>query len=199
MDSSEDNRSVAEYSDIDLLQAIEAGQQEALTQLYERYASQVLAVAFKVIGNRQEAEDLVHDVFIEVWQKANSYDPIKGSVRNWVLLRVRSRAIDRIRKLARIEFRATLEETESFMHEEHFEHNRVEPLRQMEYQEAKQAIDLLSSNHALLIRASYFEDLSYREIAIKYEIPEGTVKSRMLAAFKVLRKHLVQPVEVTNG
>ena len=199
MDSSEDNRSVAEYSDIDLLQAIEAGQQEALTQLYDRYASQILAVAFKVIGNRQEAEDLVHDVFIEVWQKANSYDPIKGSVRNWVLLRVRSRAIDRIRKLARIEFRATLEETESLMHEEHFEQNRVEPLRQMEYQEAKQAIDLLSSNHALLIRASYFEDLSYREIAIKYEIPEGTVKSRMLAAFKVLRKHLVQPVEVTNG
>lgn len=198
MDGIDNNRSVAEHSDIELLQAIETGQQEALTQLYDRYASQVLAVAFKVIGNRQEAEDLVHDVFIEAWQKANSYDSIKGSVRNWLLLRARSRAIDRIRKLSRIEFRETLEDLELFMHDEHSEQNRVEPSRQLEHQQARQAIDLLSSDHALLIRASYFEGLTYREIAKKYNIPEGTVKSRMLAAFKVLRKHLVQPMEVAN-
>ncbi len=199
MNSTENNCSVAEYSDIELLQAIETGQQEALTQLYDRYASQILAVAFKVIGNRQEAEDLVHDVFIEAWQKANSYDSIKGTVRNWLLLRARSRAIDRIRKLARIEFRETLEDTEAFMHEQHFAPNRIEPSQQLEHEEARQALDLLSSDHALLIRASYFEGLSYREISKKYAIPEGTVKSRMLAAFKVLRKHLVQPMEIANG
>ncbi len=198
MNQAEHNRSVTEHSDLELLQAIESGEQLALTQLYDRYASQVLGVTFKVIGNRQEAEDLVHDVFIEAWQKANSYDPVKGSVRNWLLLRARSRAIDRIRKLARIESHDTLEDSPLLMREQQSEHNPIEPSQQLEHQQAKKAIDLLSPDHALLIRASYFEDLSYREIAKKYEIPEGTVKSRMLAAFKVLRKHLVQPVELVN-
>lgn len=186
-------------NDIQLLKDIGNGNQAALTKLYDRYASHVMAVTFKVIRNKQEAEDLVHDVFIEAWQKADSYDPSKGTVRNWLLLRARSRAIDRIRKLDRIETRSDIEESVLSKSDSKIEQRSVDPIQQLDHRQAHQALALLSAEHALIVRASYFEDLSYREIAKKYEIPEGTVKSRMLAAFKVLRKQLIQPAEVING
>jgi len=178
-------------NDIQLLEAIRNGDQGALTQLYDLYASHVLAVALHVLKNKQEAEDLVHDVFIEAWQKSQSYDPKRGSVRNWLMLRARSRSIDRIRKLARFETRSEIEDAD--LPNSNLENNHIsaDPLQQLNHRQAHYAIGLLSPEHALLIKASYFEDLTYREIAKKYEIPEGTVKSRMLAAFKVLRKQLI--------
>lgn len=182
-------------SDEQLLLKISGGDQAALSILYDRYASHVMAVTFHVLKNKQEAEDLVHDVFIEAWQKAGAYDPKKGSVRNWLLLRARSRSIDRIRKLARVETREHIEETELQGSEVKPDQTHVDSLQRLDHQQAHMAINSLSPEHALLIRASYFEDLTYREISKKYDIPEGTVKSRMLAAFKVLRKQLLS----TNG
>jgi len=178
-------------SDIYLLKAIANGNQEALTQLYDLYAPHVLAVALHILKNKQEAEDLVHDVFIEAWQKSQSYDSKRGSVRNWLMLRARSRSIDRIRKLARLETRSEIEDSDFSSSTSESNHSSADPLQQLNHRQAHHAISLLSPEHALLIKASYFEDLTYREIAKKYEIPEGTVKSRMLAAFKVLRKQLV--------
>ena len=181
----------AQGNDIQLLKAIGNGDQAALTQLYDLYASHVLAVAYHVLKNKQEAEDLVHDVFIEAWQKSQSYDPKRGSVRNWLMLRARSRSIDRIRKLARFETRSEIEDSDLSNRNLDSAQSALDPLQQLNHRQAHDAIGLLSPEHALLIKASYFEDLTYREIAKKYEIPEGTVKSRMLAAFKVLRKQLI--------
>jgi len=185
--------------DIQLLADVGNGDKKALSILYDRYASHVLAVTFHILKNKPEAEDLVHDVFIEAWQKALNYDASKGTVRNWLLLRARSRAIDRIRKLARVETRSDIEESEV-----EFSGDNSDISQFQDHQQAREAINMLSPDHALLIRASYFEDLTYREISKKYEIPEGTVKSRMLAAFKVLRKQLLlnredELIGVKNG
>ena len=185
--------------DIQLLADVGNGDKKALSILYDRYASHVLAVTFHILKNKPEAEDLVHDVFIEAWQKALNYDASKGTVRNWLLLRARSRAIDRIRKLARVETRSDIEESEVELSGDKSDISQFQ-----DHQQAHEAINMLSPDHALLIRASYFEDLTYREISKKYEIPEGTVKSRMLAAFKVLRKQLLlnredELIGVKNG
>jgi len=177
--------------DIQLLVAIGNGDQNALTKLYDLYASHVMAVALHVLKNKQEAEDLVHDVFIEAWQKSISYDPKRGSVRNWLMLRARSRSIDRIRKLSRCETRSDIEESDLLKSDLETDQCNISVLQELNHRQAHLAIGQLSPEHALLIKASYFEDLTYREIAKKYEIPEGTVKSRMLAAFKVLRKELL--------
>jgi RNA polymerase sigma-70 factor (ECF subfamily) len=190
---------IANKTDLKLLQAIKENKQEALSHLYDRYASHIMAVALKILKNRQEAEDLVHDVFLEVWQKARQYEQRKGSVKNWLLLRTRSRSIDRIRKLNRIETHSNIEESEHFKSEQKNEQANIDPVQQLNHQQANQAINALPPEHALLIRASYFEDLSYREIAKKYEIPEGTVKSRMLVAYKILRNHFIQPMGAANG
>jgi len=181
--------------DLTILNDIVNGNQDALTLLYDRYASQILAVTFHIIRNKQEAEDLVHDVFIEAWQKAKDFDPRKGTVRNWLFLRARSRSIDRIRKLARTETRSEIEEVDLSASDIGIDQKDSDPFEQLNQRQTHTAIDRLAPEHALLIKASYFEDLSYREIARKYKIPEGTVKSRMLAAFKILRKQLVS----TNG
>lgn len=184
-----DNSQQAE-DDLRLLEEIKQGNQEALTVLYDRYASQILAVAFYITKDRQEAEDLVHDVFIEAWQKFKTYDPRKGSVKNWLLLRARSRSIDRLRKHSKVETRYEIEEKDLSESVTTIGKNSVDPLEQLDYHHAQKAIKDLSPEHELLVRASYFEDLTYREISEKYNIPEGTVKSRMLAAFKILRKQL---------
>ncbi|HEY2216370.1 MAG TPA: sigma factor, partial [Solirubrobacteraceae bacterium] len=69
-----------------------AGDRAALGLLYDRFAPSMLAVGQRILGSAREAEDLVHDVFLEAWLRARYYDPARGSVRTWLMLRLRSRA-----------------------------------------------------------------------------------------------------------
>ncbi|MCG8312869.1 MAG: sigma-70 family RNA polymerase sigma factor, partial [Pseudomonadales bacterium] len=91
--------SLSTLSDEDLLVQLQAGQQDALAELYDRHACLMLQVAYKILQNQRDAEDLIHDVLIEAWQKSADYHPERGSVRNWLLIRLRSRGIDRLRSL----------------------------------------------------------------------------------------------------
>ena len=75
-------------ADLALIAALERGDQMALTELYDRYAPLMNAIAVRLLDSRRDAEDLVHDVFIEAWQKIGSYDPGRGTVRAWLLLAV---------------------------------------------------------------------------------------------------------------
>jgi RNA polymerase sigma-70 factor (ECF subfamily) len=89
----------ARREDRRLVAAIARGDEGALAALYDRHAPAMLGVAIRVLRDRPDAEDLVHDVFVEAWQRSTSYDAARGSVRSWLLLRVRSRGIDRLRAL----------------------------------------------------------------------------------------------------
>src|SRR5262245_29015389 len=81
--------------DVSLIQAVATGDRRGLGGLYDRYAPVLMALGIRMLGARREAEDLVHDVFLEVWRQAHDYDPRRGSVRTWLLMRARSRALDR--------------------------------------------------------------------------------------------------------
>src|SRR3954465_1998456 len=88
--------------DVTVITAIANGDRGSLERLYERYAPLLLGVGLKILrGGRQEAEDLLHDVFVEIWQHAGDYDRKRGSVRTWMLLRMRSRAFDRLKSAER--------------------------------------------------------------------------------------------------
>src|SRR5688572_19383456 len=91
-----DPANVAE-SDEALFAGAAGGDADALAKLYDRYASALLAAGERMLGSRRDAEDLLHDVFVEVWQQAGDYDAVRGSVKSWLFLRMRSRAIDRLR------------------------------------------------------------------------------------------------------
>ena len=77
-----------------LVRAIASGDTRALAALYDRHAPLMLGLARRIVGGTSEAEDIVHDVFVEAWRRASDYDESRGSVKAWLLLRTRSRAID---------------------------------------------------------------------------------------------------------
>ena len=83
--------------DAHLVIAIADGDRDALASLYDIYAPIMLATAHRMMGDRREAEDVLHDVFLEVWRKAGTYDPGRAKVKTWLLLRLRSRVLDRLR------------------------------------------------------------------------------------------------------
>lgn len=95
-------------SDDALVKLLAAGDQDALAELYDRYSAMMVGVAVRLLNNNRDAEDLVHDVFIEAWQKASSFDPTRGTVRSWLMVRLRSRAADRRRTLSTARARAVL-------------------------------------------------------------------------------------------
>lgn len=174
-----------------LLARVASGDTDALGELFDAQAPAMLGVALRILGNRQDAEDLVHDVFIEVVHKAERYDPRRGRVRSWLLMRVRSRSIDRLRSLAvarKFGMAAgtpeELPETPDVAQAPNQE-NMADAIR------ARAALARLSGDQHAIVELAYFEGLSLREIAERKEIPLGTVKSRLAAALTTLRSHLI--------
>src|SRR5687767_7645752 len=88
-------------TDSGLVASMARGDRAALGMLYERHASRLLALLLRILGDRAEAEDLLHDVFLEAWRHAADYSTARGTVSAWLVLRARSRAIDRRRSAPR--------------------------------------------------------------------------------------------------
>src|ERR1044072_2268160 len=84
-----------------LVAAMAAGDRAALATLYERHSPLLLGLALRIVRERREAEDLLHDVFLEAWRTAKDFDPKRGRVRTWLAIRMRSRALD-LQKSARV-------------------------------------------------------------------------------------------------
>jgi RNA polymerase sigma-70 factor (ECF subfamily) len=171
--------------DTRIVARIASGDREALGALYDRYASLLLAVSLKMLRARREAEDLVHDVFVEVWQRAGDFDPRRGSVKVWLLVRMRSRCLDRVRSAgyARVSSIGDREEEllggSSANGESAAEHSQV-----------RDALRELPESQRAVLYLGYFEGLSSVEIAARLEIPVGTVKSRVATALSKLRATL---------
>lgn len=171
--------------DLGLVAAMATGDRAALAELYERHAPQMLGLAFRILRSRRDAEDLLHDVFVEAWQKTRSYDAARGPVRAWLLLRLRSRAIDRARALATAREFAMAQAAEgpppAVAAEQSLAPDRLR---------ARQALESLPKEQRAVIELAYFEGLSARDAAVRLGIPMGTVKSRLFAAMAKLRAEL---------
>lgn len=164
-----------------LVQAMAVGDQAAFERLYAQFAPSLAALATRIIG-AQNADDLVHDVFVEAWRDADRYDPERGSVRVWLTVRLRSRALDRLRKQKRRGHAVTLDvEGESLGYEP--EEDGAPPDRRR----VQSAVRKLPTDQRNVLLLSYFQGLSSSEIAEELEIPQGTVKSRVAAAMRKLR------------
>ena len=174
-------------SDGALIEAAANGDGTALGCLYDRHGSLMLGVAFRILGNRRDAEDLLHDVFVEAWAKAGSYDPARATVRSWLLVRVRSRAIDRLRSLE-VARRHGMAPAPGEPAEPRADD--TDPGRHVDRVRARDALAGLSAEQRDVVEKSYFAGLTCREIAELSQIPIGTVKSRLFAAMAQLRRSL---------
>jgi RNA polymerase sigma-70 factor, ECF subfamily len=142
-------------------------------------------VGVRILGSPREAEDLVHDVFLEAWLRARYYDAARGSVRTWLMLRLRSRALDRRRASQRSRVVA--------LDEVKLEGKAGEggsPGQGVDARRLRGLMAALPADQRTVLELSYFEGRTCAEIAQALDVPVGTVKSRMSRAIARLRGDL---------
>lgn len=177
--------------ELDLLARITKRERAAFEQLYTRYSNILYATAMKFLKEDADAQDVVQDVFIQIWDKAKLYDPAKGKPLTWALTMTRNRSIDRIRAIQR---RTRLRDD--------FEKETVadesagirEALSGVDASEKTQilrdAVARLSPEQRKVIDLAFFGGLTQSEIADRLGEPLGTVKARARRGLMKLKEHL---------
>lgn len=164
--------------DAHLVRRMAEGDRSALSDLYARHSGILLGLALRIVRERREAEDLLHDVFLEAWRAAKDFDPKRGRVRTWLAIRMRSRALD-LKKSARVSRNAGDAGLDVVVDDSVTtspDHARV-----------RAALGALGPEQRTVLELAYFEGLSCTEIAERVSIPVGTVKSRIAAGLERLR------------
>lgn len=185
-------RSASNQSDAELYLALREGDKTALGILYDRHVGLVYGLALKTLGNAQEAEDLTQDIFLNL-AKATSYDPRRGSLRTFLAILTRSRAVDRLRSrstaLSFLErWRPSRQSTTANPpFEQVFQDERS--------QEVQAALAQLSDSEQQILRMAYYDGLPQSEIAARLDLPLGTVKTKTRRSLLRLRQTLTAYME----
>jgi RNA polymerase sigma-70 factor (ECF subfamily) len=194
MDSGDEGRRPAAEPDpdVEVVRAVARGDRAALAVLYDRYSPIMFALALRIVRERREAEDLLHDVFLEVWRSAKDYDPVRGRVRTWLTIRMRSRALD-LQKSARV--------SRNVGDDSVLDRVAADPdlAESPDRTKIRQALAALPVEQRQVLELGYFEGLSCSEIAERIKTPIGTVKSRVAAALGKLRQSLGPPSQAVKS
>ena len=171
-----------------VVQRIAAGEGAAIAELYDRYAASLLSQIVSMLGDRGEAEDVLQDVFFQVWRQAGRYDPERASVLTWLSMLARSRAIDRYRG-GRTRQRAH-EEASRFDAEPAV--TPPEGVRNVWLDELRRRLgrelDRIPSEQREVLGLLYFSGLTHTQAADRLRLPLGTVKTRALLGMRKLRQ-----------
>ena len=157
-----------------------AGDEVALGECYDQFASFVYGLALRVVRDVKAAEDLTQDVFLCLWERPGLFDPDKGALRTWLGTLAHRRAVDHVR---REEARRRRDETSTA---------RITPTPDVEEmalalvtaERVREALDDLPPEQRRAIELAYFDGKTYREVAVIMGIPEGTAKSRLRLALR---------------
>jgi RNA polymerase sigma-70 factor (ECF subfamily) len=185
---------LATTSDGELLARIASGDDQGLSSLYDRHAGMLLALALRIVRDRSEAEDVVHDAFVTVGERASHYVADRGSPVAWLVTLVRNLSIDRNRRRAR---RGAIER-DVLVHEsregEKAETENPESLvlGAMDAARVRRALASLPLVQRSTLELTFFSGLSYPEIADRENLPLGTIKSRAARALLALRDALAR-------
>lgn len=169
----------------------------ALAELYDRYSAVALGLALKIVRDQTEAEDVVHDAFITIVERAHQYQPERGTVVAWLITTVRNLSLDRARRRVR---RAQITD-EELRHEPKEPIADPEQLTWVERERAlvHQALAKLAPAQRETLEVAFFEGLSYPEIAQRHNVALGTVKSRAARALATLRAALDGTLDPDQG
>lgn len=174
--------------DRELIILLRASNSQAMNVLYDRYAGLVYSIAFKILQNNSDAEELTQDIFVSLWKEDN-YQPWRGSLKTFLGMQTSCRAIDKRRK--RNTTQRFIERCQSFIYENS---SSILPLDEAQSQEQKEqlqeALSLLPVEQREILMMNFFGGLSQVQIAEKLNLPVGTVKSRVRLAFVKLKKLL---------
>ena len=159
----------------DVRDRLVSGDEHALGEIYDQYASFVYGLALRVIGDPRAAEDVSQDVFVGLWERPTAFDPDRGSLRTWLGTLAHRRAVDYVRREEARRRRAERDAARAVTAPD------VEELATalVAAERVRAALDVLPSEQRRAIQLAYFGGKTYREVAAVLGIPEGTAKSRL--------------------
>jgi RNA polymerase sigma-70 factor, ECF subfamily len=171
-----------------LLTKIAEGDRNALSQLYDRYSRIIYAIAWKSLNSAEDCEEVVLDVFAQIWRIADRFDRHKGSVEQWIFTLARSRILDRLRKIQRLNKVNTAIASGK---EIEFPTTSVDPIESVEIAERRQqvltALNQIPPAQRQVIEMAYYRGLTHTEIAVATGLSLGTVKTRIRLGLSKLK------------
>jgi RNA polymerase sigma-70 factor (ECF subfamily) len=170
-----------EASDVSLVWAIRSGDESAMAVLYDRYSSLVYAVALRVLGDTGAAEDVLQEVFMQLWRNPAAFDSSRGNFGAWLGVITRNRAIDGLRKR-----RPETDIADVVVSVEPDMAGGAERARAME--KVRSALGGMPGAQRSALEMAYFEGLTHTEIAAKTGEPLGTIKTRIRTGLQALRR-----------
>jgi RNA polymerase sigma-70 factor (ECF subfamily) len=176
--------------DVELLRQIAVGDRAAFAEFYDRHSTLMYSVAFKILNDASESEDVLQEAFLQIWEKSKSFDPKLGKAVSWATILVRNKAIDRIRasqRRSRLAEAAGAEsaianEISQTVNENLFGHENARLIQT--------AIVDLPAEQRQAIELAYFSGLTQNEISEKLNTPLGTIKARIRRGLLKLRDQL---------
>jgi RNA polymerase sigma-70 factor, ECF subfamily len=173
-------------ADEDLMSLADSGDAGAFAGLYDRHSRAAYSLAYRMMGERQAAEDLVQETFLQVWRAARSYRAERGSVRTWILSIAHNRGIDQLRSSAsrrrtqeRVEQSPTSQPSEAF----------TETWRNLQREQVREALRDLPPEQLKVLELAYYSGYTHTEIAELLDLPLGTVKGRMRLGLQKIREY----------
>ena len=171
------------------MRLVAVGDHDAFLVVYETYARAALGVAMRITRNREIAEDVVQEAFVNIWRRAGGYDSARGSLRTFVLTVVRNRALDALRSQSLRSQRSASDEGL----EERYEapgRTDTEVTRREDAASVRAALGTLPPGQSRAIELAFFAGLSHSQIAAQLGMPVGTVKGRIRLGIASLRGEL---------
>jgi RNA polymerase sigma-70 factor, ECF subfamily len=171
-----------------LIQQVAKQDRDAFSQLYDRFSTLVFTLAMRMLKARSDAEDLLQEVFVQVWRQAQNYSAERGSPEAWIVNIARSRAIDKIRSIRRMQKSFVLTDDPARAESpENVESSAVESETRLAM---NSALANLPDMQRKVLELAYFDGLTQSEIADRLAEPLGTVKTRMRSGIQKLREIL---------
>lgn len=168
-------------TDYALVSALRSGDQNAMARLYDKYSSIVYAVALRVLGDTAIAEDILQEVFMQLWRNPGVFDSSRGNLAGWLSVIARNRAIDSLRKRKP---ETDIEDVVVSVHPD----LASEAERSRAMQKVRGTLGEMPPAQRTALEMAYFEGLTHSEIAAKTGEPLGTIKTRIRSGLLALRK-----------
>ena len=181
-------------ADEDLMPLLAAKDAVAFEVFYDRHGGAAYSLAYRIVGERQAAEDVTQEALISIWRSGARFDRARGSVRTWTLGIVRNRAIDHLRRHSARAPKLAFDSEAELERRPAEELTDAEALRRETANEVRGALDELPEDQSRVIQLAFFGGFSHSEIAAMLNEPLGTIKGRMRLGMDKIRASLVEGV-----
>jgi RNA polymerase sigma-70 factor (ECF subfamily) len=177
---------------VELLARVAKGDREAFGRFYDAFAPLAFGLIRRILPQPDDANDVLQEVFWEIWRLAPRYEPARGTPAAWVLTRARSRAIDRLRSLRRRDVEVGVESIEKASVPTQAGHTDDPSARLPDRELVRGAMGTLVPAQREVVELAFFGGMTHTEIAARLSQPLGTVKTRMRSALKHMREQLAR-------